>query len=71
LRFQAQYLRRIRLPRWQDVPEATRTALIEAARAQDRLACNAAVSALYHLSEEEQAAIAAGKQGASNGNKPV
>jgi len=64
LRFQAQYLRRIRLPRWQDVPEDTKTALIEAVRADDRYACNAAVSALYCLSEEEQAAIAADKQGA-------
>ena len=61
LRFQAQYLRRIRLPRWQDVPEDTRAALIEAAREEDRSACNAAVSALYQLSEDEQAAIAADK----------
>src|SRR5690606_18685521 len=30
LRFQAQYLRRIRIPRWADVPEATRAALIAA-----------------------------------------
>jgi hypothetical protein len=64
LRFQAQYLRRIRLPRWQDVPTKTRAALIEAARVENRQACNAAVSALYHLSEAEQAAIAADEQGA-------
>ena len=31
LRFQAQYLRRIRLPRWSDVAPSVRTALVEAA----------------------------------------
>ena len=67
LRFQAQYLRRIRLPRWEDVSEHARTALIEAARAGDRQACNAAVSDLYRLSESEQAAIAADVQGTRDG----
>jgi hypothetical protein len=42
LRFQAQYLRRLRLPRWQDVPVALRKTLIKAGRSRDAAACNAA-----------------------------
>ena len=68
LRFQAQYLRRIRLPRWQDVSQPTKGALIDAAASKDRQACNAAVSALYRLTGEEQAAIVADDKGADNGD---
>ncbi len=57
LRFQAQYLRRIRIPRWTDVPETLRVELVEAARALDQQACNEAVFALYNLSREERAAL--------------
>lgn len=57
LRFQAQYLRRIRLPRWPDVPESVREALIEAANSENTEACNRAVTALYRLSPEEVAAV--------------
>jgi hypothetical protein len=57
LRYQAQYLRRIRLPRWQHVPDAIKDALIEAATADDRQACNRAVFRLYSLSDRERAAI--------------
>lgn len=57
LRFQAQYLRRIRLPRWKDVPETIRAALVEAARAEDVEACNGAVFELYRLTPDEQAVI--------------
>ncbi|AWP25031.1 modification methylase PaeR7I [Acidiferrobacter sp. SPIII_3] len=57
LRFQAQYLRRIRLPRWQDVPRALQAALIEAAERNDMAAGNQAAWALYGLSPEERAAI--------------
>lgn len=53
LRFQAQYLRRLRLPLWHDVPEAVRAALICAAHARDFDACNQATFALYGLSCEE------------------
>ena len=63
LRFQAQYLRRIRIPRWDDVPARTRTQLIRAAARQDRTACNEAVFALYGLTEAERAAL--GGNGAS------
>ena len=56
-RFQAQYLRRIRLPRWADVPSAIRQELVSAADRQDVAACNRAVFALYGLNKEEKAAL--------------
>jgi len=57
LRFQAQYLRRIRLPYWHDVPEVLRKELIEAAKSRDLQACNRAVFNLYGLDREERAAL--------------
>lgn len=57
LRFQAQYLRRIRLPRWKDVPETVGKALIEAANSEDVEACNEAVATLYRLTPDERATI--------------
>jgi hypothetical protein len=57
LRFQAQYLRRIRLPMWKDIPEALRAELAEAAITRDLQACNRAVSTLYGLSCEERSAL--------------
>lgn len=57
LRFQAQYLRRIRLPRWSDIPKSVREALTEAANSEDTEACNKAVTSLYRLTPEEAAAM--------------
>lgn len=57
LRFQAQYLRRIRIPRWADVPEPLRRDLAEAAIKRDVQACNRAVFRLYGLSHEERSAL--------------
>jgi TaqI-like C-terminal specificity domain/Eco57I restriction-modification methylase len=57
LRFQAQYLRRIRVPNWKDVPAAMRRELKQAAEAQDFAACNRAAFKLYGLSEFERAAL--------------
>ncbi|TVQ11759.1 MAG: modification methylase PaeR7I [Leptolyngbya sp. DLM2.Bin27] len=57
LRFQAQYLRRIRIPRWADVPEPLRRELAEAAIKRDMQACNQAVFKLYGLSHEERSAL--------------
>jgi len=57
LRFQAQYLRRIRVPMWADVPEEMRQQLISAAIAQDIVACNRAACVLYGLSEDEKTAL--------------
>ncbi len=58
LRFQAQYLRRIRIPRWEDVPEDMRAKLRAAADKRDVRVCNALTSDLYKLSPEERSIIA-------------
>lgn len=57
LRFQAQYLRRIRVPRWASVKPAMRKRLIAAAESGDLTKCNAAAADLYQLSEAEQAVL--------------
>jgi hypothetical protein len=57
LRFQAQYLRRIRLPRWRDVPDNVRSALLDAAESGDTAARNDAAGVLYDLSSQEQAIL--------------
>ncbi|WP_244665534.1 Eco57I restriction-modification methylase domain-containing protein [Xanthomonas phaseoli] len=57
LRFQAQYLRRIRVPQWADVPKKLRQQLIAAAKKQDLVACNRAAFELYGLSPEERAIL--------------
>jgi hypothetical protein len=57
LRFQAQYLRRLRVPHWHSVPEALRTSLIQAAERRDVPACNAAVIELYRLTPLERKAL--------------
>lgn len=57
LRFQAQYLRRIRVPHWNDVPPRMRAVLIAAAEQRDSEACNKAVFELYGLTTEERAAL--------------
>lgn len=57
LRFQAQYLRRIRVPRWADVSESLRVELADAAIKRDLQACNRAVFRLYGLSYEERSAL--------------
>lgn len=54
LRFQAQYLRRIRLPLWANVRVNLRRELIKAAIKRDISACNRAVCKLYGLNEKEQ-----------------
>lgn len=59
LRFQAQYLRRIRLPRWQDVPGEIKRRLVAAGERGDVPACNEAVFELYRLSPTERAALGA------------
>ena len=57
LRFQAQYLRRIRLPQWEQVPELLREELRTAAQALDIGACNRAVFKLYGLTADEAEAL--------------
>ncbi len=53
LRFQAQYLRRIRVPRWQDVSPALRNDLAEVATARDQLLIDEPVFRLYGLSTKD------------------
>ena len=57
LRFQAQYLRRIRLPRWETVGAPLRERLVQAAIALDLDACDAAVAELYALTPQEHAML--------------
>ena len=57
LRFQAQYLRRIRIPDWQQVPLAMRGVLTAAGQARDLPACNRAARALYGLNDLEWAIV--------------
>lgn len=59
LRFQAQYLRRIRLPRWEEVSQILRDRLSAAAERLDIEACDVAVADLYGLTTSERAALGA------------
>lgn len=57
LRFQAQYLRRIRLPRWRDIAPDLRAELKAAAATLDIETCDRAVARLYGLSKAEMAIL--------------
>ena len=57
LRYQAQYLRRIRLPKWNNVPKEIQDKLKEAARRGDTEECNRVTFDLYGLNAEERAAL--------------
>lgn len=61
LRFQAQYLRRIRLPRWTDVSKSLRCELAKAAIKRDVQACNRIVFDLYGLSQKERSVLGGGE----------
>ncbi len=63
LRFQAQYLRRIRIPHWRDVPDNIKQELLEASAEGDLESSNHAVLQLYGLSKAEQLVLS------RNGNK--
>jgi len=53
-RFQAQYLRKIRLPEWSSVPANTKRLLIETCSLANPEACNDAVCVLYGISKDER-----------------
>lgn len=57
LRFQAQHLRRIRIPHWDKVSESLRVGLRKAAINGDVLLAKELVSSLYHFSEKEKQVI--------------
>lgn len=54
LRFQAQYLRRIRVPDWKSVPAKLRGQLTEAGAKGDRARCDELVAELYGLTATER-----------------
>lgn len=57
LRFQAQYLRRLRLPDWRSTDDQLRNKLTEAGFTRNLADCNDAVFELYRLSHEERALL--------------
>ena len=57
LRFQAQYLRRIRIPHWRDVPAKLRHDLSRSGKSGDQAQCDAAVMALYDLTPADWSAM--------------
>lgn len=64
LRFQAQYLRRIRVPRWEDVSQDLRDELVRVAGSADLGEIDAAVFSLYGLTSAESALITEAAQSA-------
>jgi hypothetical protein len=68
LRFQAQYLRRIRLPRWNDVDKRVRSRLVKAADSGDQRACNTVALDLYGLTGEERAVVGSNGKQVQNGH---
>jgi hypothetical protein len=58
LRYQAQYLRRLRLPAWREVPEALRSKLTLAGLNGDIFQADSAARELYGLTESEWSTIA-------------
>jgi hypothetical protein len=54
LRFQAQYLRRIRVPQWTDVPPSLRADLATAARRREQIEIDAPVFELFGMDRQEQ-----------------
>jgi len=65
LRFQAQYLRRIRVPRWESLSEQHRTLLAQAP-ITDRATIDRIVFSVYGLTSDETAAIAAWRRASSS-----
>jgi hypothetical protein len=53
LRFQAQHLRRIHIPRWTDIPVSLRSELIKVGKSRDLNACNKVAVRLYNLNRQE------------------
>ncbi|WP_286194517.1 Eco57I restriction-modification methylase domain-containing protein [Synechococcus sp. CCY 0621] len=53
LRFQAQYLRRIRIPEWSSLSESMKMALADAAVSRDIAACDEAVCTLFGLTLDD------------------
>lgn len=54
LRFQAQYIRRICIPRWEQIPQTVKQRLIASLYEKDKNVYNEVVFEAYHLSQEER-----------------
>lgn len=54
MRFQAQHLRRIRIPEWDSVPQAMKALLIDAGKNENKRLCADLVADLYELTLEER-----------------
>jgi hypothetical protein len=57
LRFQAQYLRRIRIPTWQSIGKKLRTELAQAAEKGDIATCNSLAFKVYGFSQKERESL--------------
>ena len=57
LRFQAQYLRRIRLPQWDSLPPQTQEELVILADSKSQEAIDRCIARAYGLSENEQKVV--------------
>lgn len=68
LRYQAQYLRRIRLPHWSSVCRETMNNLSVAAKTGNAEACRQSVNRLYQLNADERVAL---RDGADLHTKPM
>jgi hypothetical protein len=63
LRFQAQYLRRIRIPQWEDIPPQIKTTLISLSDQGNENKFDDVIKELYRLSRKECEAIGVGNNG--------
>lgn len=57
LRFQAQYLRRIRLPEWDAIPKGLRQCLVKSAENNDQSAANLCIREIYGLNQKQWAVL--------------
>lgn len=62
IRYQAQYLRRIRVPEWNNIPTEARELLIKASKDGDFLSCQTLVFDLYGLTESQRELITSKQQ---------
>ena len=60
LRFQAQYLRRIRIPKWESIDPIVRSGLLSVRQSKDRGELVDVVAAIYGLSTSEKAVLEGG-----------
>ena len=62
LRFQAQYLRRLRLPHWHSVADAVKDELLRAAHSGESERCESAICLLYGITGRQATALQAGQK---------